>query len=104
MEFGGTIRFASGFLETFLLDQRGFMEVGKKYILFMWKAVPSDDTLVISQAYLIQNGLVYPINTDGDGQKGYTKMPLAEFEGAVQAAVDRNIDTDLLPNVRATPR
>ncbi|MGH9653282.1 MAG: hypothetical protein ACRD6B_07430 [Bryobacteraceae bacterium] len=104
VEFGGSVRFPSGFLETFLLDQRGFMEVGKKYVLFMWKAASPDDRLVISQAYLIQDGLVYPVNTDGDGQKGYTKMPLAEFEGAVQAAVDRNIDTDLLPNVHATPR
>jgi hypothetical protein len=103
VEFGGSVRFPSGYLETFLLSQKGFVEIGKQYVLFMWKPIPADDLLVISQAYLIRDGLVFPVSTNGDAQKGYTKMPLAEFEGAVQAAVDRNIDTDLLPKAHAAP-
>ncbi|MGH9439545.1 MAG: hypothetical protein ACRD22_17105 [Terriglobia bacterium] len=104
VDFGGTVRFPSGYLETFLLNHEGFLEVGEKYVLFMWKPVPSDDTLVISQAYLIRDGFVFPVDADGDAQTVYTKMPLPEFEAKVEAAVRRNIDTDVLPNVHAAPR
>ncbi|HEX7359448.1 MAG TPA: hypothetical protein VF283_03050 [Bryobacteraceae bacterium] len=103
VDFGGTVRFPSGYLETFLLSHAGFLEVGEKYVLFIWNPVPSDDTLVISQAYLIRDGLVFPVDTDGDAQTVYTKMPLPEFEAKIQAAVQRNIDTDVLPNVHAAP-
>jgi hypothetical protein len=104
VEFGGSVRFRSGFLETFLLNQEGFVQIGKQYVLFMWKAVPSDDMLVISQAYLIQDGLIFPVSSNGDAQTVYTKMPLPEFEAKVQAAVERNADLDLLPQVHAPTR
>ena len=100
--FGGSIRFPSGYLETFLWSQRGFIEIGKKYILFLWRPVLSDDTLVISQAYLIQEGLVFSVSADGDAHTVYTRMPFPEFEAKVEAAVDRNEDADVILNPRAS--
>jgi hypothetical protein len=104
VEFGGAVRFPSGILETFLFSQEGFIEVGKEYVLFMWKPVPSDDMLVISQAYLIRDGLVFPVSTNGDAQLVYTKMPFPEFEAKVKAAVARNADADVFPDVHAPSR
>ena len=100
--FGGSIRFPSGYLETFLWSQAGFIEIGKEYVLFMWKPVASDDLLVISQAYLIQDGFVFPVSTNGDAQKYCTKLPLAEFEAQVEAAVAKNVDTDGFASPRAS--
>ena len=104
VEFGGTVRFPSGFLETFLLNERGFMEVDEQYVLFLWKQIPADNTYVVLQAYLIQDGLVFPVNANGDAQTVYTKMPLAEFEAKVKTAVERNVDADVFPNVHAPSR
>jgi hypothetical protein len=101
VDFGGTIRFPSGYLETFLLSQEGFVEIGKEYVLFMWKPVPSDDMLIISQAYLIQDGFVFPVSSNGDAERVYTKMPLLEFEAKVKAAVAQNIDADVIGNPKA---
>ena len=103
VEFGGSIRFPSGYLETFLWSHKGFVEIGKEYVLFMWKpSIPSDDLLVISQAYLIQDGFVFPVSTNGDAQKYYTKLPLAEFKAQVEAAVAQNVDTNGFANPRAS--
>ncbi len=101
-QFGGSVRFPSGYLETFLLSQEGFVEVGKRYVFFMWKPIPSDDTLVISQAYLIQDGMVFPVSANGDAQTVYTDMPFPEFEAKVKAAVAMNADIDVLPHVHAS--
>src|SRR6185437_14615518 len=92
VEFGGSVRFPSGYLETLLLSREGFIEIGKEYVLFMWKPVPSDDLLVISQAYLVQDGFVFPVSSNGDAQTYYTKSPFAEFEAQVEAAVAKNVD------------
>jgi hypothetical protein len=97
-QFGGSIRFPSGYLETFLLDRRGFIEIGKQYVLFMWKPISSDDTLVIAQAYLIENGIVFPVSTNGDAQTVYTNMPFPEFEAKVKNVVARNVDADVIPS------
>lgn len=102
VEFGGSIRFPSGYLETSLVSQKGFVEIGKEYVLFMWRpSIPSDDFPVISQAYLIQDGFVFPVSTNGDAQTYYTKLPLAEFEAQVEAAVAKNVDTNGFANPRA---
>jgi hypothetical protein len=101
VEFGGSVRFPSGYLETFLLSQEGFIQIGEQYVLFMWKPVPSDDTFVISQAYLIRDGFVFPVSTNGDAQTVYTKMPFPEFEAKVNEAVARNVDADVFPHVHA---
>lgn len=102
VEFGGSVRFPSGYLQTLLLSREGFVEIGKEYVLFMWKPVPSDDLLVISQAYLIQDGFVFPVSTNGDAQTYYTKLPLSEFEAQVEAAVAKNVDTNGFANPRAS--
>lgn len=93
-QFDESIRFPSGYLETFLPDRRGFVEIGKQYLLFMWKPIPSDDTLVIGQTYRIENGVVFPVSTDGDAQTVYTNMPFPEFEIKVKEIVERNVDAD----------
>ncbi len=95
VQFGGSILFPSGFLETYLLDREGFPEIGKEYVLFMWKPIPADDTLVISQAYLIQDGFVFPICKGGGGYTVYTKMPFAEFEEKVRVAALANDNLDV---------
>lgn len=101
-EFGGSVRFPSGYLETLLLSREGFVEIGKKYVLFMWKPVPSDDLLVISQAYLVQDGFVFPVSTNGDAQTYYTKLPLSKFEAQVEASVAQNVDTNGFANPEAS--
>jgi hypothetical protein len=102
VEFGGTIRFPSGYVETYLLNHSGFMEIGKSYVLFLSSPIPSDPTFVEVQGYLIQDGLVFPIASDGDAQTVYTKMPFAEFEAKIKEAVKRNVDADVFPNVHAS--
>jgi hypothetical protein len=93
-QFGGSVLFPTGYLETFLHDRRGFLEIGKEYVLFVWKPIPTDDTLVISQGYLIENGFVFPVSTDGDAQTVYTKMPFPDFEAKVKAVVAKNVDAN----------
>jgi len=61
MELGGRIRFPSGHMETFILARHGFLEVGQKYLLFVWKPATSIDTYVASEAYLVQDDVVFPI-------------------------------------------
>ncbi len=80
------------------------MEIGKQYVLFLWNPVASDETLVVAEAYLIQDGSVFPVNANGDAQLVYTKMPFPEFESKVKAAVERNVDADVFPNVHAPSR
>ena len=36
VEYGGSIRFPSGHVETFILANHGFLELDKKYLIFMW--------------------------------------------------------------------
>lgn len=93
-QFGGSVRFPSGFLETYLLNLEGFVEIGKEYVLFMWKPIPSDDTLVIAQAYLLENGMIFPVSANGDAQTVYTNMLFPEFEAKVKAVVAKNVDAD----------
>ena len=93
VQFGGSILFPSGHLATFLLDKDGFVGLGKQYVLFLWKPVQSDDTYVAVEAYLIQDGFVFPVDTSASNAFHYTKMPLKDFESKVRAAVAK-IDTD----------
>ncbi len=92
-QFGGSVRFPSGHLGTFLLEDRGFIEAGKRYVLFMWRPIRSDDTYVISQAYLIQDGLVFPVSATASDVSQYVKMPLNDFEAKVKSVVAKNIDS-----------
>ena len=93
-QLGGTIRFPSGHVETFLMVEEGFMEPGKQYLLFMWKSIPSDSTYVVAEPYLIQNGLVFPIRTVADVSAYEKGMPVKDFEAKVRALIAKNIDSN----------
>ena len=93
-QFGASILFPSGQLTTFLVDNDGFVGLQKQYILFLWKPVRSDDTYVITQAYLIEDGLVFPVSTSAGNASRYTKVPFKDFESKVKMAVAKNIDID----------
>lgn len=94
VQFGGSIRLPSGQLATYLLDQRGFIGLNKQYVLFLWRPIQSDEMYVVTQAYLIENGMVFPVSASAPNAFHYTKMPLDKFEAKVKAAVKKNIDTD----------
>jgi hypothetical protein len=94
VQFGGSVLFPSGHLTTFLLDKEGYVDLGKQYVFFLWKPLPSDETLVIVEAYLIQDGLVFPVSTSASNAFHYTKIPLQNFEAKVKTAIAKNIDTD----------
>ena len=65
-QLGGIVRYPSGHVEAFLFANEGFLELNKPYYLFLWKPLRSEDIYTISEAYLIQDGLVFPILTDAD--------------------------------------
>ena len=69
------------------------MELGKPYVLFAWKPIPSDPLYMIPEGYLIQDDVVFPLNIDA-GQLDYAGMPYKKFEAKVKAAITKNIDTD----------
>jgi hypothetical protein len=92
-QLGGTLRFPSGHVETFLLAREGFLSLGKRYLLFIWKPVRSDATYMIDEAYLIQSDQVFPIDLDSHEAR-YEGMPFKEFEAKVKAAIAKNLDTN----------
>jgi hypothetical protein len=91
-QFGGSVRFPSGHVATFLLDGEGFMEVGKQYLLFIWKPVRTDETYVVAEPYLIQDGMTFPVKTLADVSAYEKGMPFKEFEARVKTAIAKNID------------
>ena len=93
-EFIGSVLYPSGQLTTFLIDNSGSLSAGKEYVLFLWQPIRDDKTFVESEAYLVQDGRVYPTETKSSAAKNYTGMALAEFRKKVQAAVDKRKDTD----------
>ncbi len=93
VEYGGSIRFPSGHVETFILANRGFLELDKHYLIFMWKTNRSVNTYFVGEAYLISDNLVFSINTVPD-ESAYNGMPLEKFETKVRAAIAKNIDSD----------
>ena len=92
-QLGGTVRFPSCHVETFLLANEGFLELGKPYLLFLWKPIRSDDTYAVAEAYLIQESLVFPINLDAH-EASYEGVAVEEFEARVNAAIAKNVDTN----------
>jgi hypothetical protein len=93
VDFGGTIRFPSGHVETFILANNGFLEQDKQYLIFMWKPRRSVNTYLPAEAYLIQDGAVFAVNSVGD-VAAYNGMPFEKFEAKVKAAIAQNIDTN----------
>ena len=92
-QLGGSLRFPSGHLETFLVDNCGFLGLGKQYLLFIWKPIRSDETFVISKAYLIENGRLYSI-TSGADISAVEGKPLEEVKSRVKSAIAKGIDID----------
>jgi len=90
VQFGGSVRFPSGHVETFILAGNRFLELGKQYIILMWKKHPSTDTYIVAEAYLISDNLVFPINTIPD-QSTYDGMALDKFEAKVKAQLPRTL-------------
>ncbi len=92
-QLGGTIRFPSGHVETFLEAKEGFLGLGKQYLLFIWKPVRTDSTYVVDEPYLIQDGHVFPVDLDSH-ESAYEGVPFAKFEAKVKAAIEGNVDTN----------
>jgi hypothetical protein len=93
VQIGGRIRFPSGHMETFILTRHGFLDLGQKYFIFVWRPRTSIDTYVASEAYLIQDGLIFSISAVADAS-AYEGMPLKDFEVKVRTAIAKNINTD----------
>ena len=94
VQIGGSVRFPSGHLTTFVLVDRGFMELKKQYVLFIWRPPKSSQTYMVAQSYLIENGLVFPIQTKADISAYEGGMPVDKFEAKVKSAIAQNIDTN----------
>jgi hypothetical protein len=94
VQFGGSVLFPSGHLTSFLLADRGYLGLGQDYILFLWKPISSDETLVVAQAYRILDGMVFPVSTSASNAFHYTKVSLKDFETKVRTAIAKNIDSD----------
>ena len=92
-QLGGNIRFLSGYVETFVSANEGFMELGREYLLFLWKPIRSDDTYMVAEPYLIQDGSIFPI-TRLAHVSPYDGMPAKDFEAKVKAAIAKNVDTN----------
>lgn len=94
VQFGGSLRFPSGHLTTFILAQQGFIELNKQYVLFIWRPPESRKTYMVAEAYLVENGLVFPVSTDADVSAYEKGMPSDKFEARVRSAIKKNIDTN----------
>jgi hypothetical protein len=92
-QLGGMIRFPSGHEEAFILIHNGFLEIGQKYILFLWKINCHVESYGIATSYFIENKAVFPIRLD-DATLSYSGMPLQTFEAKVKQAIAKNIDTN----------
>ena len=92
-QFGGSVRFPSGHMETFLLAKDGFLELRKQYLLFIWKPAESIQAFMIAQPYQIQGGLVFPVSTIAD-VSAYDRMPIKDFEAKVRTAIAKNVDSN----------
>lgn len=90
---GGRLRFPSGHMTSFIRPGYGFLEVGKQYLLFIWTP-PQTKTYTIANPYLIEDGLVFPLETVPDVSAYEKGMPVQQFEARVKAAIAKNIDTD----------
>jgi hypothetical protein len=93
VQLGGGIRFPSGHMATFILARHGFLDLGQKYLLFVWKPATSINIYVASEAYLIQGGAVFPIGTVADAS-AYDGMPLKDFETKVRLVIAKNVNSN----------
>jgi hypothetical protein len=59
---GGSVHFPSGHTRHFLIDGRGFPEVGGQYVLFLGREDPRLNEYEIWTAYELKNGVVLPLD------------------------------------------
>ena len=90
---GGRVRFPSGHMTSFIRPGYGFLDVEKRYVLFIWTP-PHTQTYTIANPYAIQDGLVFPLETVPNVSAYQKGMPVQQFEARVKAAIAKNIDTD----------
>jgi hypothetical protein len=93
-QFGGTIRFPSGHVETFLRAGEGFLGLEKSYVLFLWRPIESDEVYMIAEPYLIEDDTVFPVKTLADVSAYENGVPLKDFEAKVKNAIQRKIDSN----------
>jgi hypothetical protein len=98
VQFGGTIRFPSRHLETFVTAGEGFMGLGKEYLVFLWKPIRSDNTWLTTEAYVIERDIVFPLITESWNAQELANhergIPEKDFEAKVKAAIGKNVNTD----------
>ncbi|MBV8550730.1 MAG: hypothetical protein JOY54_05470 [Acidobacteriaceae bacterium] len=93
-ELGGTVRYPSGHEATFILAGRGFIETGKQYFLFVWKPIRSDKTYMTAEAYVIEEGKVFPVNLDFN-ESWYEKgVSLPDFRAKLKAALEEDTNAN----------
>jgi hypothetical protein len=90
-QLGGAIRFHSGHVGAFLEAQEGFMDVGKSYLLFLWKPVRSSEMYIVTQAFLLEEDKVFAITYISEESR-YSGTPLVQFMSKVKAVVAKNVD------------
>jgi hypothetical protein len=90
-QLGGSIRFPSGHGAFFWEVNEGFMTLNNQYLLFLWKPVPSSDTYMVAEEYLLQDGLVFPIMLSS-GEARYSNTPADKFVARVKALIAANKD------------
>jgi hypothetical protein len=93
-QLGGTIRYPSGHVETFLFAGQGFLELNKPYYLFLWRPIRSEDTYMVSKAYLIENSIVFPVTMGADVSAYEKGMPVAQFDSKVKALIAQDKNSD----------
>ena len=90
VKLGGSIRFPSGHVATFLFPGYGFPGLGRRYFFFLIKA-HGTETFMVSSLFSIEGELVFPVNevTKARYSRG---LPLNEFNAHLRAAIRENVD------------
>jgi hypothetical protein len=90
-QLGGSIRFLSGHEAAFLEANDGFMGLGQRYLLFLWRPVAAANAYMTADAFLLHDNRVYPIEL-AIGQSRYSGMPIATFIKKVKTLIAQNVD------------
>ena len=90
VQFGGRVLFPSGHMASFIMPGHGFLDIGKQYVVFIWTP-PHTKTYTIANPYLIQKGVVFPLNIEPDVSAYEKGMPIQEFEARIKAAIAKNV-------------
>ena len=63
-------------------------------MIFAWKPFKSDKAFTYAEAYLIEQGNVFPVSTVADVSAYANGMPLNNFKAKVKAAIAKNVDVN----------